>query len=208
RAIVDPFLERTRDEGGWLEPEEVSGLLEAVGLTVPVTKVATTEDEAVALAGDIGRSVLKVISPSALHKSDVGGVVLDVSGESEVRKAYQQVTTAVPDPEGVVVQSFIPAGHEVLIGSTEDPSFGALIVFGLGGVTVELLGDVAFRIHPLTDVDVGEMVRSIKGFRMLEGYRNMPEGDVEAVEEALLRVSTLISEVPEIVEMDLNPVKV
>lgn len=208
RAIVDPFLERARDEGGWLEPEEVSGLLEAVGLTVPVTKVATTEDEAVALAGDIGRSVLKVISPSALHKSDVGGVVLDVSGEAEVRKAYQQVTTAVPDPEGVVVQSFIPAGHEVLIGSTEDPSFGALIVFGLGGVTVELLGDVAFRIHPLTDVDVGEMLRSVKGFPLLEGYRNMPKGDIEALEDAVLRVSALVSAVPEIVEMDLNPVKV
>lgn len=125
-----------------------------------------------------------------------------------MRAAYRQVTSAVPDPEGVVVQSFVPAGHEVLIGSTEDPSFGPLIVFGLGGVTVELLGDVAFRIHPLTDVDAAEMVRSIKGFRMLEGYRNMPEGDVAAVEEALLRVSTLITEVPEIIEMDLNPVKV
>jgi len=208
RAIVDPALDRLGPEGGWLEPEEVMGLLQTVGLRVPITKTATTEDEAVAIAAEIGRSVLKVISPSALHKSDVGGVVLDVSGEEEVRAAYRQVTSAVPDPQGVVVQSFVPAGHEVIIGSTEDPSFGPLIVFGMGGVTVELLGDVAFRIHPLTDVDASEMVRSIKGFRMLEGYRNMPEGDVEAVEEALLRVSTLISEVPEIVEMDLNPVKV
>jgi acyl-CoA synthetase (NDP forming) len=89
--------------------------------------------------------VLKVISPSALHKSDVGGVILDVSGDEEVREAYRKVMSAVPDPEGVLVQSFVPAGHEVLIGSTEDPSFGPLIVFGLGGVTVELLGDVAFR---------------------------------------------------------------
>lgn len=208
RSLVDPALQRLGAEGGWLEPDEVSGLLESVGLKVPITKVVESEEEAVRVAAEIGRSVLKVISPSALHKSDVGGVVLDVAGEVDIREAYRQVTGAVPDPEGVMVQSFVPAGHEVLIGSTEDPSFGPLIVFGLGGVTVELLGDVAFRIHPLTDVDVTEMVRSVKGFPLLEGYRNMPEGDVEALEDALLRVSSLVSIVPEITEMDLNPVKV
>ncbi|MFP3913646.1 MAG: GNAT family N-acetyltransferase [Actinomycetota bacterium] len=208
RNVVDPALERLGEEGGWLEPDEVSGLLESVGLRVPVTRVVDSEEEAVAAAAQIGRSVLKVISPSALHKSDVGGVVLDVSGDEEVRSAYRQVTGAVPDPEGVMVQSFVPAGHEVLIGSTEDPSFGPLIVFGLGGVTVELLGDVAFRIHPLTDADVVEMVRSVKGFPLLEGYRNMPQGDIAALEDALLRISALVTAVPEITEMDLNPVKV
>src|SRR5690606_26132554 len=91
RAIVDPALDRLGPEGGWLEPEEVMGLLQTVGLRVPITKTATTEDEAVAIAAEIGRSVLKVISPSALHKSDVGGVVLDVSGEEGVRAAYRQV---------------------------------------------------------------------------------------------------------------------
>jgi acyl-CoA synthetase (NDP forming) len=135
-------------------------------------------------------------------------VALDLTSEDEVRAAYKQVTSAVPDATGVVVQSFIPEGHEVLIGSTEDPNFGSLIGFGLGGVTVELLGDVAFRIHPLTDVDAAEMVRAIRGFPMLEGYRNMPVGDVAAVEEALLRVSAMLTALPEISEMDLNPVKV
>jgi acetate---CoA ligase (ADP-forming) len=208
RQVVDDALSRLGEDGGWLESDEVTAILEAFGLRVPATRVVTTEDDAVATAAEIGRSVLKVISPSALHKSDVGGVVLDVSGEDEVRKAYQQVTQAVSDPEGVIVQSFVPEGHEVLVGSTEDPSFGPLIVFGLGGVTVELLGDVAFRIHPLTRVDAAEMVRDVKGFPLLEGYRNMPEGDVSALEDALLRVSAMINVVPEIVEMDLNPVKV
>src|SRR5690606_30145589 len=111
-----------------------------------------------------------------------------------------QVTAAVPDPEGVLVQTFIPGGHEVLIGSTEDPSFGPLIAFGMGGVTVELLGDVAFRIHPLTDVDAREILRAVKGFPLLQGYRNMPEGDIEALEDTLLRVSALVTAVPETVE--------
>ncbi|HJR92721.1 MAG TPA: GNAT family N-acetyltransferase [Acidimicrobiia bacterium] len=209
RAVMADAITRLGDEGGWLEPEEVSTILTSFGLRVPVTVVAEDEGEAVSRAAEIGGPVvLKVVSDSALHKSDVGGVALDLTSEDEVRAAYKQVTSAVPDATGVVVQSFIPEGHEVLIGSTEDPNFGSLIGFGLGGVTVELLGDVAFRIHPLTDVDAAEMVRAIRGFPMLEGYRNMPVGDVAAVEEALLRVSAMLTALPEISEMDLNPVKV
>jgi acetyltransferase len=163
----------------------------------------------VAAAADIGGPVvLKVVSESALHKSDVGGVVLGVEGEDEVRKAFRQVTGAVADVEGALVQEYVPGGHEVLIGMTQDANFGPLVVFGLGGIYVELLEDVAFRIHPLTDADAGEMMRETKGFRLLEGYRNQPTGDVAALEETLLRVSGLISAVPELLEMDLNPVKV
>jgi acyl-CoA synthetase (NDP forming) len=99
-------------------------------------------------------------------------------------------------------------GHEVLIGVTEDPSFGPLIGYGLGGVFVELLGDVAFRIHPLTDLDADDMLSGIKGAKLLDGYRNLPPGDQPAVKDLLLRVSALVSAVPQIVEMDLNPVKV
>ena len=208
-AVVESALRRLGEKGGWLEPDEVSEIVSAFGLSVPVTLVAADVDEAVARSAEIsGPVVLKVISDSALHKSDVGGVALNVSGEEAVRDAFQQVTGAVPDATGVVVQSFVSEGHEVLIGSTEDPNFGSLVGFGLGGVTVELLGDVAFRIHPLTDVDAAEMVRAIRGFPMLEGYRNMPVGDVAAVEEALLRVSAMLTVLPEISEMDLNPVKV
>lgn len=155
-----------------------------------------------------GPVVLKVISESALHKSDVGGVVLGVLGKPEVEAAYKKVTSAVKDVDGVLVQEYVVGGHEVLVGMTLDPNFGPLVVFGLGGIYVELLQDVAFRIHPLTDVDASEMITEIKGFKLLEGYRNQPRGDVSALEDTLLRVSGLIDSVPEMMEMDLNPVKV
>jgi acetyltransferase len=118
------------------------------------------------------------------------------------------VTSVAGSFDGVLVQEFIPGGHEVLIGMAQDPNFGPMIVFGLGGVYVELLKDVAFRLQPITDVDAREMVRETKSFRLLEGYRNNPKGDVDALEMALQRVSGLIWAVPELMEMDLNPVKV
>ena len=209
REVAEEALTRLGDEGGWLEPAEVDALLGTAGLRVPLSGVATDEAAAVELAGSFpGPAVLKVVSASALHKSDVGGVALDVSGGEAVGEAYRKVTAAVDDAEGVLVQEFIPGGHEVLVGMTEDPNFGPLVVFGLGGVYVELLHDVAFRIHPLTDADAAEMVREIRGFPILDGYRNLPKGDVDAVEEALLRLSALIGLVPELFEMDLNPVKV
>jgi acetyltransferase len=166
-------------------------------------------DDAVAFAKKIdGPVVLKVISRSAVHKSDVGGVALDISGDEEVRAAYDQVLGAVPDPEGVLVQEFVSGGHEILIGMVEDPSFGPLMVFGLGGVFVELIGDVAFRIHPLTEVDAREMISDVKSARLLEGYRGGEPGDIDAVVDVLLRISALIEDLPEVFEMDLNPVKV
>jgi acyl-CoA synthetase (NDP forming) len=155
-----------------------------------------------------GPVVLKVISDSALHKSDVGGVALNIEGETAIREAYDTVTNAVADAAGVLIQQYVEGGHEVLIGMTEDPNFGPLIVFGLGGVFVELIGDVAFRIHPLTDLDAAEMVDEVKSAQLLAGYRGGAAGDIEAVREALLRVSALVADLPEIAEMDLNPVKV
>jgi acetate---CoA ligase (ADP-forming) len=108
----------------------------------------------------------------------------------------------------VLVQQMIAGGHEVLIGMAQDPNFGPMVVFGLGGVFVELLKDVAFRLHPITDVDAREMIAETKSHRLLQGYRNTPEGDVPALEEALRQVSAMITAMPELVEMDLNPVKV
>ncbi|NIP97779.1 MAG: acetyl-CoA synthetase [Akkermansiaceae bacterium] len=196
-------------EGGWLPPAAVEAVLASCGLTLPRSGVARTADEAAAIAAELGGAVvLKVISDSALHKSDVGGIALDLEGASEVRAAYKSVTEAVSDAQGALVQEFVPGGHEVIIGMTEDPSFGPLILFGLGGIFVELIGDVSFRIHPLTDVDAAEMVREVKTSRLLEGYRGEPVGDVPALEGAILKVSALVEALPEIVEMDLNPVKV
>ena len=209
RAALDAALATMDEEGDWLDPDTVDTVLESYGLRVPASSVVATEDEAIASAAAIGGPVvLKVISPSALHKSDVGGVVLDVEGDDAVSAAYRQVTAAVPDPEGVLLQEYVSGGHEILIGMVEDPNFGPLVVFGLGGVFVELIGDVAFRIHPLTDLDVDEMIASVKSARLLEGYRGGEAGDVDAVKAALLRVSALIEDIPEMVEMDMNPVKV
>jgi len=209
RALVERALETMPAEGGWLDPDLVGAVLETVGLHVPRSSVVTSAKEAVKAAEELGGPVvLKVISESALHKSDVGGVALDVEGESRVKEAYKHVTQAVDDAKGVLLQEFVRGGHEVLIGMTQDPNFGPLVVFGLGGIYVELLQDVAFRIHPLTDVDASEMIRETKGFRLLQGFRNTAEGDVAELERALLRVSGLISIVPELMEMDLNPVKV
>jgi acyl-CoA synthetase (NDP forming) len=197
------------EDGGWLDPPDVEAVLRAYGIGPARSGVATDEDGAWALAEEIGgRVVLKVLSPSALHKSDVGGVALDLNGEEAVRKAFRQVTSVVDDAEGVLVQEYVAGGHEVIIGMTEDPTFGPLVAFGLGGVFVELVGDVAFRIHPLTDLDADEMIAEVKSARLLEGYRGADPGDVPAVKETLLRLSALIEQVPEIVEMDLNPVKV
>lgn len=209
REVVEPALQRLGADGGWLEPEEIDRCLEAAGLRTPVTKVATSVEEARSMAAEIGGPVvLKVISEDALHKSDVGGVALDVQGDEAVEEAYRQVVSAVEHHDGVLIQEFIPGGHEVLVGMAQDPNFGPMMVFGLGGVYVELLKDVAFRLQPITDVDAHEMVRETQSFRLLEGYRNSPEGDVEALEEALQRVSALVWAVPELMEMDLNPVKV
>lgn len=209
RLVVVDALARMGEEGGWLEAADVDAVLGSFGITLPATEVASSADEAVEAARRIGgKVVLKVISPSALHKSDVGGVLLDLSEEDEVRKGFEQVTSAVDEYEGVLVQEMVEGGHEILIGMTEDPNFGPLLVYGLGGVYVELLKDVAFRLNPLTDVDAEEMIDEIKGADLLKGYRNMPLGDLEAVKDTLLRVSAMVAQLPEITEMDLNPVKV
>ncbi len=208
-TVVSSALARLGENGGWMDPTEVTELLTAFGIRLPAEATATTEDEAVAAAGRIGGPVaMKVLAASALHKSDVGGVLLDVEGEEAVRAAFHRVTSVADDVDGVLVQEMIAGGHEVLIGVTEDPNFGPMLVYGLGGVMVELMQDVTFKLHPITDVDAAEMTDGIRGARLLEGFRNLPLGDVDAVRDVLLRVSAMVSECPEIAEMDLNPVKV
>lgn len=209
RSVVDEILPGLDGEGSWLAPPDVDRILLAAGIRIPHSATASTADEAVDKAAEIGGPVvLKVISDSALHKSDVGGVLLDLVGDQQVREGFESVTGAVDDASGALIQEFVDGGHEVLVGMTQDPNFGPLVVFGLGGIYVELLGDVAFRIHPLTDVEAHEMLRETRGFKLLEGYRNQPLGDVDALEKLILRVSGMISALPELVEMDLNPVKV
>jgi len=208
RLIVGTALERM-DDGGWLQPADAEAVLRAYGIRTAVSTTVSTRDEAIAAAADIGGPVVvKVIAPSVLHKSDVGGIALGVEGADAVGAAFDRVTAVAPDSTGALIQEYVPGGHEVIVGMTEDELFGPLIAFGLGGVFVELIGDVAFRIHPLTDVDAAEMISDVKSARLLEGYRGSDPGDIEALRETLLRVSALIEDLPEISEMDLNPVKV
>jgi len=197
------------DDAIWLESDAVHAVLAGYGINSIGGKVVATADEAVDYARSLsGSAVLKVVAESALHKSDVGGIALDVNGDEAVRAAFGRVQSAVDDATGVLIQEYVDGGHEVIIGMTEDPLFGPLIVFGLGGIFVELLKDVAFRIAPLTDLEASDMVGSVKSAQLLRGYRGQPAGDVPAVEETLLRISALVEDHPEIVEMDLNPVLV
>jgi acetyl coenzyme A synthetase (ADP forming)-like protein len=203
-----------RERGrGWLSAEETRNLLSAAGLPVPPGGLAKTGEEAAALARRIGFPVaVKLASRQLVHKTDVGGVRLNLSNEGEVQLAFETIRERLRGDnllnamDGVVVQPMQRGGVELLVGMTQDPLFGPLIAFGLGGIHVEILGDVRFRITPLTDRDAGDMVREIKGYRLLEGYRGHPPADVKAIEEVLLRVSRLVEEIDEITELDLNPV--
>lgn len=147
-----------------------------------------------------------------VHKTEIGGIFLHLRDETQVRQAFESLRDRLDRAgqlaafEGALVQPMISGGVEVMVGVTTDPLFGPLIAFGLGGIHVEILGDVCFRITPLTDRDAREMVRSIRGYRLLEGYRNHPPADVPALEEVLLRISFLVDQLLEITELDLNPV--
>lgn len=209
RRIVTDALGRLGEQGGWLEPAEVEAVLSSFAIALPKSETVKSAHQAVEAAQRIGYPVVaKVISSEALHKSEVGGVALDLDDAEAVANAFTTVTSRVESFEGVLIQQMIRGGHEALVGMTEDPAFGPLIGFGLGGIFVELLGDVSFRIAPLTDFDAADLVSGIKSARLLSGYRNLPPGDVEAVEQTLLAVSALVGAIPEVVEMDLNPVKV
>jgi acetyl coenzyme A synthetase (ADP forming)-like protein len=194
-----------------LSEAEALQVLDAYGIpTVPWRQVAS-EDESVAAARDLGHPVvLKVISRSIVHKSDVGGVVMGLGSEREVREGYRRMLQRVQEragvaAEAVLVQRMIPGGRETIVGSARDPRAGPLIMFGLGGVAVEVLKDVVFRVHPLTDVDAREMIRAIRGYPLLEGVRGEAAVDVVALEEILQRVSQLVGEHEAILDMDINP---
>lgn len=220
RAIAAAAGRSADTDGGavatsWLRPAEVTALLEAYGLRGPRSEVAASEAATVACAERIGFPVaVKLASETLTHKSDVGGVVLDVRSAAEAAGAYRAIASRVEaagrahEMSGVLVQQMVKQGIEAVIGVTRDPSFGPLIMFGLGGVQVELLKDVSFRVHPLTDADARDMVRSIRGYALLEGWRGAPAGDVARLEETILRISQMLDDHPGIEEMDLNPVKV
>ena len=147
-----------------------------------------------------------------MHKTEIGGVQLNLQDEASVRQGFAAIHDRLAKEnrldafDGVLIQPMVKGGVELMVGVTQDPSFGPLIVFGLGGIHVEILKDVCFRVTPITDRDANEMVRTIRGDRLLEGYRGHAPADTAAIEDLLLRIARLVEEVPEIAELDLNPV--
>ncbi len=215
RERVEIILDRTAQEGRELLSEiEVMEALSAYGVPTAPYGIARSADEAVRLAEEMDFPVvLKVLSPRVVHKTDVGGVRVDLRNAVEVEAAFERMWREVPrragiapsELEGILVQAMARPGKEIIIGMTSDPAFGPLLMFGLGGIYVEALQDVVFRVHPVTDVDAHEMVRSIRGARLLEGVRGEPPTDLAAIEEVIQRISQLVADHERIAELDINP---
>ena len=208
--IISAALDKGRAQ---LNEVEAKQLLASAGVPVAETQLAITADEAVNAAEEIGYPVvMKIVSPEIAHKSDVGGVVVGVENSDDVRSVFAEINRSVADKasqaeiDGVAIQAMVPQGTEIIVGSTTDEQFGPVMMFGLGGVFVEILEDVAFRIVPLEPKDASDIVREIKGFPLLDGARGREKADLDSLENLILKVSNLVDENPQIAELDLNPV--
>jgi len=207
--IIDRHVRRKLREIGEMESKEI---LEAYGFVTPEGAIATTADQAAAIADQLGYPVvLKIWSPDIIHKSDVGGVKVGLTGREEVRDAFDLMMYRIPQkmPEanilGVLVQKMVRKGREVILGMNRDPHFGPLMMFGMGGIFVEVLKDVAFYLAPLTADEARQMLAATKTYQMLKGVRGQEGVDLDAIAEALQRLSQLVTEFPQIQEMDINP---
>ncbi len=213
---VRELFDRVRAEGRVsIGDAEAWTVLECYGFTIPQSRLAKTPEEAIEIAEEIGYPVvLKVASPDILHKTDVGGVRLNLRSPDDVRDAFDLIIYRAgryvqgANIWGCQVQQMVPGGREVLVGMSRDPQFGPLVAFGLGGIYVEALKDVTFRVAPFSPQEADEMIREIRSYRLLEGVRGEPPADHEAMVDALLRISQLVTDFPEIVELDINPLMV
>jgi acetyl coenzyme A synthetase (ADP forming)-like protein len=204
--------EQDADGSRWLDPLEVREVLSAYGIATPRTEVAHTPDEAVAAAKRVGFPVvIKLLSSTITHKSEVGGVRLGVQDADTVREVFVGMKDnmrrlgKLAAMEGVLVQAMVPSGVETFVGATRSPSYGPLVAFGLGGVNVELWKDVVFRVNPITDVDAHEMLNQVRAVKLLDGFRGAPPADRKALVDALLRVSAMMADHAEFQELDINP---
>ncbi len=212
--MADVIIENAKKEGRNLLTEiEAKALLKKAGINVVDTRLAKTKAEAVAIAKALGFPVvMKIASADVVHKTDAGGVKLGLKTATQVEKAFDEimksVKKAVPNAkiDGVSVQTMAKQGVEVIIGMSKDAQFGPVLMFGLGGVLVEILKDVSFRIVPLVKRDAKEMIREIKGFPLLQGYRGSDPVDVDNLEAMVMKVSEFIEKTPEVKELDLNPI--
>jgi acetyl coenzyme A synthetase (ADP forming)-like protein len=213
---VRELFNRVRSEGRVsIGDAEAWTVLESYGFQVPVSHLAETAEQAVTIAEDIGYPVvMKIASPDILHKTDVGGVRLNIRSASDVRDAFDLMVYRagryVPGARiwGCQVQQMVTGGREILLGMSRDPQFGPLVAFGLGGIYVEALKDVSFRVAPFSREEAREMIREIRSYRLLEGVRGEPPVDLEALENSLLLISRLVTDFPEILELDINPLMV
>ena len=199
--------------GGWLVPDRVAELLEAYGIPQVRATVAATPAAVARCAAEVGGEVaIKAIAPGLLHKSDAGGVRLGVSGAAAAGRAAREIAAAVRSAGhqsvGFLVQAMAPEGVEMLVGVTSDPDWGPVVACAAGGTAVELLGDVQSRLAPLSRRDASEMLRALRTFPLLDGYRGAPRAAVDALEDIVVRVSALAAAHPEIAELDCNPVLV
>jgi len=213
RVVVDRAL--AREECPWLDPDEVRDVLRAYGVALLAQMIVHTPAEAADACRRLGAPVaVKRATRGAPHTSEVGEARLAVASPEAAAAAYRDIEAAVVARgqgnamDGALVQPMAPDGVECRVGVVTDPVFGPLVAFGLGGVVAEVIGDVAFRVHPLTDVDAEELIASVKASTLLQGYHGRPAADARALREVLLRISQVVEDVPEIDEIDINPVMV
>ena len=212
--MIKPIIDKARSEGRTVLTEvESKEFLKSAGINIIDTKLATSKEEAISISRQFGFPVvLKIASPDIVHKSDGGGVRLGLKTASQVSKAYDDIMQAIRQKypqarlHGVAVQKMACPGVEVIIGMSKDAQFGPVLMFGLGGILVEVLKDVSFRIVPLSRRDAAEMLREIKGYPLLEGYRGREAVDISYLEELLLKVSSFVEQNPVVRELDLNPI--
>ncbi|MFC1955143.1 acetate--CoA ligase family protein [Chloroflexota bacterium] len=192
---------------------ESKELVKEAGIPVVGARLARNKKEAISLSKEDGFPVvLKIVSPDIIHKSDMGGVKLGLQSATQVKNAYSEIMQSIsqfnPNAriQDVSVQKMVPPGIEVIIGMSKDAQFGPVLMFGLGGILVEMLKDVSFRIVPVTRKDAGKMIREIKGYPLLQGYRGQEPVDITFLEGLIVKVSELCERRPDIRELDLNPI--
>jgi len=211
---VQEIIGRARSEGrGLLTEVEAKELLKKADISVVDTRLAVSRDEAISISQELGFPVaLKIASSDVVHKTDAGGVKLSLETAEQVGQAYDDIMAAIKKAypqakiQGVSVQKMARPGVEVIVGMSKDAQFGPVLMFGLGGILVEILKDVSFRIVPLVKRDAAEMIKEIKGYPLLEGYRGQEPVDVANLEDMILKVSDFVEKNPEIKELDLNPI--
>lgn len=207
------LIERAKAEKRPLLETEAKELLKEYGIPVPDFKLIKSKDEIIGLAKEINFPiVMKIVSPDIIHKTDAGGVKIGIKDEKEAKSAFQEIIFKVKKYNketkisGAIVYTMVPQGTEIIIGMMKDPHFGPVIMFGLGGIFVEILKDISFRILPLEEKDAREMITEIKGYEILKGVRGEGPKDIKAIKTLLMKISQLSIENPEINEIDLNPI--